>query len=413
MTIDALRTDPGVLRARAVLRETDDETLADMLAAVAIPAPPFGEEARGAWIRRRFQELGLAAIRADDAGNVLAECPLEPDRDAGDAGDTDDAGAAGAVLVAAHLDTVFPAGTDLTVRRDGDRLRAPGIADNCRGLAALLALARALRAADVRTRRRVVFVATVGEEGAGDLRGVKRLFRPGSPWRAAAAFIALDGSGRRRIVNGAVGSLRLRVTLTGNGGHSWADWGLANPLHAAGIAIADLARLPLRRQPRTALTVARAGGGTSINAIPDGAWFELDLRSEGGDALVELGEQVEGILLAAKDEVNSRRRRGTPRIQLATTRIGDRPGGATPADAPLVRLAEAATRELGEVPELVASSTDANVPIALGIPAITMGAGGDSGGTHTLDEWYANTGGPEGLERALLTVLGSAGLAGE
>lgn len=397
--IERIANHPALARARQLLRHTDDETLADQAELVAIPAPPFGEEARGRRMLERFREVGLLDAAIDDAGNVLARLP-------GDARD-----GAAPIILSAHLDTVFPEGTDLTVRRNGATLSAPGIADDARGLAAILAIARVLVRAGVRTGAPVVFAATVGEEGAGDLRGVKHLFREGSPWRGAAGFISLDGTGCRRIVHRALGSRRLRATFTGPGGHSWADWGNANPVHALGLAIARLARLEIRSQPRSALTVGRIAGGTGVNVIPEQAWCEIDLRSEDAAALRRLAVEAEEALRAAVAEANDGRRRGTRALSLELEVIGDRPTGATPTDAPLVRAARAATRFIGRTPELVASSTDANVPIALGIPAIAMGAGGESGGTHTLREWYSNEGGVEGIERALLTVLGVAGVA--
>ena len=396
--IERMARRPAVARARQLLRQTDEETLADLTELVAIPAPPFGEAARARRVLERFAEIGLLDPTLDGAGNALARFP-----GAGDG--------AAPVLLSAHLDTVFPEGTDLTVRRNGAKLYAPGIADDARGLAAILAIARALVRAGVRTRAPIVFIATVGEEGAGDLRGVKYLFREGSPWRRAAAFISLDGTGCRRIVHRALGSRRLRATVSGPGGHSWADWGMANPVHALAIAIARLARLELPAQRRCTLTVARVAGGTGVNVIPDRAWCELDLRSEDPAALRWLERCVDEALRAAVVEANGRRRRGTRALTLELEVIGDRPTGETPPDAALVRAARAATRFIGHTPELVASSTDANVPIALGIPAIAMGAGGESGGMHTVHEWYSNENGVEGLERALLTVLAVAGLA--
>lgn len=396
--IDALVRHPATTRARRILRDTDGQTIADLVELVQIPAPPFGEAARAARVRERFTESGLADPEIDEVGNVIARLP---------------GGGNGhhPVIVAAHLDTIFPEGTDLTVRRKGKRLFAPGIADNARGLAALLALARALVGAGALTRHPIIFAATVGEEGEGDLRGVKHMFREGSAWREIKGFISLDGTGRRRIVHQAVGSRRLRVTITGPGGHSWADWGRANPIHALGLAVAEVARYAPPRAPRTAATVARIGGGTSVNAIPEDAWLELDLRSEGSDALADLEERVRQALESAIDEVNRRRSSGTPALELRFTIIGDRPSGGISPDSAIVAAARAATRFIGEVPELSASSTDANVPISLGIPAIAIGAGGISGGTHTTGEWYENEGGVEGLERALLTTLAVAGIA--
>lgn len=400
MELSHLARTPTVERARTLLREHDADTLATMIELAEIPAPPFGESERGQRLRERFAEVGLADVVTDEVGNVLARLP-------GDSG----AGLA-PVIVAAHLDTVFPPETDVTVRRAGGRLVGPGIADNARGLAALLALARAMVEAGIRTRRPVVFAGTVGEEGAGDLRGVKHLFREGSPWRRAEAFVALDGTGTRRIVNGALGSRRFRIAMRGAGGHSWADWGQPNPIHALSTAVATIARQALPPRPRTTLSVGRIEGGTAVNVIPSEAWIEVDLRSERESVLANVESSVLRAAETAAAEANSRRRRGTPPLELEITLIGDRPCGQTPPTAALVAAACEATRWIGESPELVASSTDANTPIALGIPAIALGAGGRSAGTHTIEEWYDNESGPEGLERVLLTLLGVAKLDG-
>jgi acetylornithine deacetylase/succinyl-diaminopimelate desuccinylase-like protein len=392
---------PAVEAARSYIRETDETTLADMLELVAVPAPSFGEAERGAAMRERFRRLGLADVVMDEIGNVLARLP----------GSGALAGDTAPVLVAAHLDTVFPADTPIRVRREHGRIHAPGIADNCRGLAAILAVARAMLHGGVRPAAPLVFVADVGEEGVGDLRGVKHLFREGSPWRAARAFISVDGTGVRRIVTRGVGSRRLRITVEGAGGHSWADWGVPNPVNALGIGISELARISPPRQPRTVLTVGRVSGGTSVNSIPDSAWLELDLRSEAGEPLHDLEARARRIFSQATSEANARRRRGTPALGLTIDLIGDRPTGETASGSAVVRAARAATRAVGETAELVSSSTDANAAMALGIPAIAIGAGGEAGGTHTLDEWYSNEKGPEGVERVLLTILGISGLA--
>jgi acetylornithine deacetylase/succinyl-diaminopimelate desuccinylase-like protein len=397
---EVLAALPAVARARRILRDSDDETVADLLELVQIPAPSLAEGARAARFQERCLELGLAAVELDQAGNVIARLPAHPA-----------ATPAAPVVIAAHLDTVFPAGTDLTPRHEGDRIYAPGIGDNTRGLATLLALARALLGAGIRTVHPVVLVATVGEEGNGDLKGVKHLFREGSAWREAAAFIGVDGTGLRRVVHQALGSRRLRVVLTGPGGHSWADWGRANPIHAAALAIAELAHLVSPDDPHSTLTVGRIGGGTSINTIPAGAWFELDLRSEDGEALVENEARARAAIEAAVEAANTRRRAGTEALGLGIEVIGDRPAGRTSPETALVQAACAATRYFGEAAELVTSSTDANVPISLGIPAITLGAGGRSGGAHTTDEWYENDEGATGLERLLLTILAVAGVA--
>jgi acetylornithine deacetylase/succinyl-diaminopimelate desuccinylase-like protein len=394
--IEAIAALPTVRRANESIDASDGETLDDMRTAVRIPAPSFGEAERAAWLARRFAEVGLDDVATDAAGNVLGRHAANGT-------------AAAPVVVAAHLDTVFPADTELRVVEEHGRILAPGIADNARGLAALLAVARAFRAGDIVTHRPVVFCGTVGEEGVGDLRGVKHLFRAGAPWRECAAFIALDGTGRRRIAHRAVGSRRLRAQLLGPGGHSWADRDAPNPIHTLAAAVTRLVAMRLPGPGASSLSVGRIGGGTSVNAVPAAAWLEIDLRSEEGAALAELESRARAILDTAVQDANGARARETAPLRIDVSVIGDRPNGETPATSRLVRAARAATRAIGERPELVASSTDANVPIALGIPAIALGAGGDSGSTHTLAEWYSNDGGPDGIRRALLTLVAVAG----
>jgi tripeptide aminopeptidase len=385
-----------VRRLRARVHATDAQTLAEQLALVRIAAPTFHEQERGRHVAARFAELGLVDVRTDEVGNVLARLPGSP------------AAPRGQVVVSAHLDTVFPAGTALEPREEGGRTHAPGITDNCRGLAGMLALARLLAGEGVQTRKPLVFAATVGEEGAGDLRGVKHLFREGGELRHAAAFIALDGSGIRRIVQRAIGSRRLRVEVSGPGGHSWADRGTPNPIGALGRAVAAVAGTALPSPQRSSLTVARIAGGTSINAIPEAAWMEIDIRSEAPQALAEIERAVRLHVDRAVAAENARRRAADAPLACTVALIGDRPSGETPAGSELVRAAVDVTSALGERPELVASSTDANLAISLGVPAVCIGVGGDSGGIHTLDEWYQNEKGAMGVERALLITLAIA-----
>jgi tripeptide aminopeptidase len=401
MNLPALLSFAGVQAACALLHAEDAQTLQEQVALARIPSPSLQEAARAAYVRERFMQLGLVEVEVDEVGNVSGRLP---------AIDAPQTRAFAPVLVSAHLDTVFPIDTDLTVEEREGRIYAPGIADNARGLAALLALVRVLVRCAVRTRAPLVFVATVGEEGTGNLLGAKHLFRGGSPYRSAAAFISLDGPGLRRVVHRAVGSRRVRIAMLGPGGHSWADWGIPNPISAAAAMVAELNLMELPAHPRTTLSATRIFGGTSINSIASEAWVDLDLRSEGGDVLAELGKHIEDAAQRAAQQINSRRREGTPSLRVELTHLGDRPAGATPASTPLVQAALDATRALGTRPTLLASSTDANVAISLGIPAITLGAGGEAGGIHTTGEWYSNTDGPRGIERALLTVLSVAGV---
>jgi acetylornithine deacetylase/succinyl-diaminopimelate desuccinylase-like protein len=342
-------------------------------------------------VARALAEAGLSAVRTDGVGNVHARIGSD-----GEPG----------VVLAAHLDTVFPAETDVRVRASGTRFTGPGISDNARGLAALVAVAGAVHASGLRSARPLTFVATVGEEGAGDLRGVKHLFEQSG--FAPAAFIALDGAGLDRIVHRAVGSRRLRATFRGPGGHSWAAYGVANAAHAAGIAAAEIAAIPLRAAPRTSASVVRLGGGSALNTIPAEAWLELDLRSEAEDALEAVFGSATQALGKALDVVNRRRSAGTAPLALELEPLGTRPSGVTDPEHLLVKSALAATRALGFEAELAAASTDANVPISRGVPGIALGAGGKGGDTHRESEWYENEQGPEGVLRALLVALAAA-----
>ena len=379
--------------ARARLLARDAAILAAQVTVTEIPAPTGAEERRGRWIARRFSSLGLRDVHADAAGNVI-----------GWRGDESDAAP---VVVCAHLDTVFPVDTALRVHHDGRRLVGPGIGDNGRGLAAMLALAEEIDGARIRTTRPIQFVATTGEEGAGDLRGVKHLFSGG---RAAAAVIALDGAGDERVVNRALGSRRYRITFRGTGGHSWAAYGVPNAVHAAGAATARIAALSMPRCPRTTLSVCRIGGGLSVNSIPQDAWIEVDLRSASQAVITRVDMEIRALVRAAAAEENDRRAHGTSPLTAAIEIIGDRPCGEIPADHPLVAMAMEATRCIGREPELTIASTDANVPISRGIPAIAIGAGGRGGEAHTPTEWFDNGDGPLGISRALTIVVGAATL---
>ncbi|HSC32035.1 MAG TPA: M20/M25/M40 family metallo-hydrolase [Gemmatimonadaceae bacterium] len=380
--------------ARSALRARDTEIVASQVAISEIEAPTGNERRRGAWIAERFRAIGLRDVRVDAADNVI--------------GRRDGAADVAPVVICAHLDTVFPPGTPVQVRRSGARLVGPGIGDNGRGLAAMLALAEVIDGTDMCTHAPVDFVATVGEEGAGDLRGAKHLFDHAGDARAA---IALDGAGDERIVHRALGSRRFRITYRGPGGHSWTAFGVPNAVHAAALAAAKLARLPRPASPRTTLSVGRIGGGIAVNAIPEEGWLEVDLRSTSAAVLDRYEHEIHAAARAASDEENGRRARGTPPLTESIARIGNRPGGDTDAAHPLVALAIDTTRLIGREPELATASTDANVPISRGIPAIAIGAGGRGGDAHTPAEWFDNTDGHTGLARALAIVIGAAGLA--
>lgn len=389
--------DSALREALAYLSETDDRTLRDQIDLTEVPAPPFGEEARGARMAELLHEAGLARVDTDAEGNVL--------------GWWDGVADAPPLVMSAHLDTIFPADTDVAVRVEGNVLRAPGISDDGRGLAALLAVARCLASVGPRPARPILFAATVGEEGLGDLRGAKHLFGEQGAAANADGFVSLDGAGLTRLVVGGLGSRRLRVCVRGPGGHSWSDRGTPNPIHALGDAVGDIAALALPVQPASSVTVARWAGGTSVNAIPAEAVLEMDLRSESAEQLERMETAIGQILEEAVRWESDRAEEGGPGLDLAVELIGDRPAGATDTEAPLVQAALSATRSLGVEPELATASTDANVPMALGIPAITLGAGGTAGRVHTLHEWYRNERGPEGPYRALLTALLATGVA--
>ncbi len=395
--IRAVAARPEVRGALALARRLERTAEAALIELTEIPAPPFGEAERG----RRFAELlraaGLDDVTVDEPGNVIARRP----------------GVAGpaAVAIVAHLDTVFPPGTDVTVRRRGDRLYAPGVGDDTRGLVVLLNIAAALERAGVRTRDDVLFVGSVGEEGLGDLRGVRHLLRPGGP--RIDQFIAIDGGSDETVVNQALGSRRYRVAVTGPGGHSWGDFGLANPAHALARAIDYFNRAASAVAgvgTSSSYNVGRIGGGTSVNAVPRETWAEVDLRSTFPGRLDRLDAVLRSSVRRAVDEQNRARDRGAP-LTARFEPIGDRPSGVVDPGAPLVRRALAVTRFLGLRPRLGVASTDANLPIAGGIPAVTLGRGGVGGGAHSLDEWWAPRDAHIGTQRALLLLVASAGVA--
>lgn len=397
--IRALLEDPRVAEAFALIEETDEATMRDQVELTEIPAPPFGEEARAAEYLRRMTALGVDSAWIDEEGNAIG---LRR-------------GARGnrVVAISAHLDTVFPEDTDVTVRIRGDTLFAPGISDDGRGLAAVLAVLRALEGVNLRTEADLLFIGTVGEEGLGDLRGVKHLFGDDGP--RIDAFISVDGTDDSRITNMALGSHRYRVVFRGPGGHSWGAFGLANPAHALGRAVArfdDLGREFTETAPaRTSYNVGRIGGGTSVNSIPFEAWMEVDMRSEDQEALLGIDAILHGASREAVDEANRARRDGPP-LEAELEMIGNRPSGEIPPSEPFVQRAIAASRALGIEPELTRSSTDSNVPISLGIPSMTLGGGGIGGRAHALDEFFVNRDGPLGIQRVLLILLAEAGVAG-
>src|SRR6267378_4088925 len=351
--VSRLLAHERIRAARHHIERTDEVTLARQAALSTIPAPTGAEGRRAARVAELFREIGLSDVSIDHAGNVHGWLGKNGDK------------SAAPVVLAAHLDTVFGAEVDVAVERRGQRLEGPGISDNARGLAALVAVAEAMVAARVPVTRPILFAATVGEEGSGDLRGVKHLLN-GKHDLAPAAFIALDGAGLDRVIHRALGSKRYHVTFRGPGGHSWAAFGVANPANAVGRAAALLADLAPQQAPRTTCAVVRLGGGTGLNSIPQEAWLDLDLRSEDPKALAQLDVTVRAALARATDDENRRRAPATPPLGIEIQLLGDRPSGVTPRTHPLVQAAIAANRVLGKDAELTSASTDANVPIALG-----------------------------------------------
>jgi acetylornithine deacetylase/succinyl-diaminopimelate desuccinylase-like protein len=392
-SIDVLVAHERVRAARQHIERSDEVTLARQAALSAIPAPTGAEGARGAKLAALFGEAGLADVTVDEVGNVTGWLGARRDDP---------------VVLSAHLDTVFGNGLDVSVARRGGRLEGPGISDNARGLAALVTVAEALVRSRLSTVRPVRFIATVGEEGDGNLRGVRHLFDGRAPPMRPHTFIALDGAGLERIVHRALGARRYRATYSGPGGHSWSAFGVANPANAVGRATTLLADLPAQHAPRRTCAVVRLGGGTGLNSIPQEAWLDLDLRSEDPRALAQLDATVQAALARALAAENGHRAAGTPPLSLDLRRVGDRPSGLTPRAHPLVQAAIAATRALGRPHELACASTDANVPIALGVPAIALGAGGHAGDAHLPSEWYENVDGALGVVRALLVTAAMA-----
>jgi acetylornithine deacetylase/succinyl-diaminopimelate desuccinylase-like protein len=388
---EQLLKEPAVEAALAAVQRDEARVLEEQVQVCEIPAPPFKEQARGADLARRFTALGLRSVRTDAVGNVLGERPGTGD--------------GARVVISAHLDTVFPEETDVRTSRSGAVIKGPGIADDCRGLAVLLAIVRTMNEAGLTTPGTITFVGTVGEEGLGDLRGVKHLFHQELKGRIDR-FVSIDGAGLG-ITATAVGSRRYRVTFTGPGGHSYSAFGNANPIHALGRAIGKTADLRVPAQPRTTFNVGRVGGGTSVNSIAFEAWMEVDLRSADAAALAALDSGFH----AAVDEALAReneRWKSRGRISADRKLVGDRPGGSVPESSPIVQAAVSVTRALGLPVDVDEGSTDSNIPISLGIPAVTIDGGGSSTGTHSLDETFDSTDSWQGTARALLLTLALA-----
>jgi len=395
--IAAIMADPAFKTALATLDAEHEQTVADIIALTEIPSPPFKEERRAAAYLDRLAAHGLAEVERDEIGNVMALRRGE--------------GNGGLVAIAAHLDTVFPEGTEVKVRREGTKLFAPGVGDDTRSLAVLLAFIRALDAAGIRTRRDILFVGDVGEEGLGDLRGMRHLFTKGRYRDRIEAFITVDSTDMDKLMTIGVGSKRYRVAFRGPGGHSFQAFGLVNPAFAMSRAIVELGKIQVPQTPRTTFCASIVRGGTSINAIPAEVSVDIDLRSESAADLARLDETFRAIVAAAVEDENTTRSTSEGRIAAEITTIGDRPAGATPSDADIVRYAAAAIAAQGIAVEEEVSSTDANIPMSLGIPAIKIGSGGRGGRAHSLEEWI-DVDKPEslrGMTAGLATILAVAG----
>jgi tripeptide aminopeptidase len=376
---------------RSHSRELEDR----QMEVTAIPAPPWGEAARSEWLKARFEELGLSEVHQDELGNVFGTRP-------GTASD------APYVALSAHLDTVFPAGTEITVTREAGKLYGPGISDNSSGIVALLAIAGALRDAPIANLAPILFIGSVGEEGEGDLRGMRHIFQQGRWLDSIGTLIAVDGAGIDTIIAEGLGSRRYEITVTGVGGHSWSDFGVANPIVALARVIERFSRTPVPTVPKTTYNVGTMQGGTSVNSIPQVATMRVDTRS----ASVEELDKLERALREAVDQViaamPSRNRKEALTSEIKV--IGDRPAADLPLDSRLLEAIRAVDGQLSNVARIQRASTDANIPLSLGREAVAIGAGGSGGGAHTLNEWYDPAGRDLGLKRILLLTLVMSGV---
>ena len=397
----SLRENPQVRAALDWLKDnlaSINDTQAQL---TEIPAPPFQESQRAQAVKALLESAGLS-VQIDKTGNVigsLAGAAVKP-------------GQQEVVVLAAHLDTVFPAGTDTKVRREGERMIAPGISDNGTGLAALVAVARAVASAQMKPNSTILFVADVGEEGEGNLRGMRALVE--AYREKMKAVIVLDGSSIDHVTTKALASRRLEAVITGPGGHSWSDFGMPNPINALvrGSARFISTRVPVA--PRTTFNLGQIEGGTSVNAVPHEAKLKVDIRSESEDELARLENALrECIAAGVRDEMESSRDRSKGKLTFKVELLGSRPGGELRPDSPLLAALRAADEAVGNQSRIERSSTDANIPLAAGIDAIAIGAGGNGGGAHSLQEWYEPAGREVGLRRALLTLLGASGVFGE
>nr|WP_166504253.1 M20/M25/M40 family metallo-hydrolase [Caulobacter henricii] len=400
-TVRKIVGSPGFKKAVEKLDADYDRTIADVITLTEIPAPPFKEEARAKAYLEMLKAHGLSDVSMDAEGNVMGIRPGTATRGKGPF-----------VVMAAHLDTVFPEGTDVKVRREGTRLMAPGIGDDTRSLATLLAYVRALDAAGIKTKSDILFVGNVGEEGPGDLRGVRYLFNKSAFKGRITAFFSMDGSDPSRIVDGGTGSKRYHVTFKGPGGHSYGAFGTVNPMTAMSQVVVDLYAVEVPKEPKTTYSASVTGGGTSVNSIPHEVFMEFDMRSESAAELAKLDQTLIGLLDKATAAENAARSTRFGKISYEPKVIGERPAGKTAGDQPIVQLTSAAISAFGFTPEHGISSTDSNIPMSLGIPAVTIGSGGKAGRAHALDEWIDIEKGEslKGMQVGLAALLAVAGV---
>lgn len=394
--IEKLTRRSEIKRAFEAIDALEQYTTTQLIELTEIPAPPFMEEVRATAFADRLRATGVDSVWIDAVGNVMGFIK----------------GAEGSKTVAlnAHLDTVFPEGTDVTVKKQNDTLYAPGIGDDTRGLAMLLTVSKVLQEQSLNPSSNVLIVATVGEEGLGDLRGVKELFSERGP--GIDSWIAIDGGAIGRVNNKALGSYRYKVTFDGPGGHSWGAFGLANPHHALGSAMHHFVKAAdayTKTGPRTSYNVGVVEGGTSINSVPFSSSMLIDIRSVEPYRLDEMEQLLNQAVHQGLNEQNEIRRRGEA-LTVKVEKIGNRPSGELDPSLPLIQRAMAATSYFGAEPELTRGSTDSNIPISLGIPAITIGRGGSGGNAHSLDEWWVNSDGQKAIQLAFLILLSEAGM---
>ena len=397
--VAAIMASPAYAKLRETLEREHERTVEDIVTLTQIPSPPFGEEVRAKAYLEMLRAHGLADVEMDAIGNVMG---IRRGRGNGPI-----------IAVAAHLDTVFPAGTDVTVRREGTKLHAPGVGDDTRSLAVLLAFVRALDAAKLRTNADILFVGDVGEEGLGDLRGVRHLFTEGKYRDRIKAFFTVDSPDVEVIAVGGIGSKRYHATFRGPGGHSFGAFGIVNPLYAMGQAMLELSRTQVPAKPKTTFSASVVGGGTSINSIPNEVWMDVDLRSQSVQELARLETRFRSIVEQAVAAENHARSTQNGPVKAELKLVGDRPAGATPMDSDIVTFATAAITAHGFTPRHEYSSTDANIPMNLGIPAIKVGSGGTGGRGHSLDEWIDVEKGASvrGMLASLTAILAVAGVA--